>query len=222
VERTNRCGASRMIITIGNTKGGTGKSTFAVNLAIFLSLTDQVLLIDGDEQHSALTFTQLRNENGIHDYAAVALHGTSLWHQTRKLAQSYDHVVIDVGGRDTGSFRSALTITDQLLIPVQPRTFDVWAMESLVHLIDEAKLVNPSIQTKVVLNLAEVQGHENEDAAQVLREFSAIEYLDCPIMRRKVYAESIAQGKGVLEMKNEKAKLEWINLMAKVYRSEGV
>lgn len=150
----------------------------------------------------------------------VALTGTSLRFQTRKLAQGYDHVVIDVGGRDTGSFRSALTITDQLMVPVQPRTFDVWAMESLVQLIDEAKLVNPNLHAQVVLNLAEVQGHENGDAAKVLSEFKSIEYLDCPIMRRKVYAESIAQCKVILEMKNEKAKLEWLSLTAKVYRSD--
>lgn len=209
-----------MIITIGNTKGGTGKSTFAVNLAIFLALTERVLLIDGDEQQSSLTFTQLRNESGISDYTAVALTGTSLRFQTRKLAQSYDQVIIDVGGRDTGSFRSALTITDKLLIPVQPRTFDVWALESLVSLIDEARLVNPALRVKTVLNLAEVQGHENDDAAKVLSEFSSIEYLDCPIMRRKVYAESIAQGKGILEMKNDKAKLEWLRLMTNVYTKE--
>lgn len=201
-----------MIITVGNTKGGTGKSTFAVNLTTSLSISQRVLLIDGDEQQSSLTFTQLRNESGISDYTAVALTGTSLRFQTRKLAQSYDHVVIDVGGRDTGSFRSALTITDYLLIPVQPRTFDVWAMESLVQLIEEAKLVNPSLHAQVVLNLAEVQGHENEDAQRVLSEYSSIEYLDCPIMRRKVYAESIAQGKGILEMKNAKANLhhQWV------------
>lgn len=220
-----------MIITVGNTKGGTGKSTFAVNLAISLASSPRglslvgdaiVLLIDGDEQHSALTFTQLRNESGINDYAAVAITGTSLRFQTRKLAQSYDQVIIDVGGRDTGSFRAALTITDYLLIPVQPRTFDVWAMESLVQLIDEARLVNPTLHAHVVLNLAEVQGHENEEAQRVLSEFSSIEFLDSPIMRRKVYAESIAQGKGILEMKNAKAKEEWMNLMENVYRSEGV
>lgn len=211
-----------MIITIGNTKGGTGKSTFAVNIAIHCASAYRVLLIDGDEQQSSLTFTQLRNESGVSDYTAVALTGTSLRFQVRKLAQAYDHVIIDVGGRDTGSFRSALTITDQLLIPVQPRTFDVWAIESLVSLIDEAKLVNPALHAQTVLNLAEVQGHENEEAQRVLVEYSSIEYLDCPIMRRKIYAESIAQGKGILEMKNAKAKEEWIRLMEEVYRSEVV
>lgn len=219
-----------MIITVGNTKGGTGKSTFAVNLAIHLASSPLglslvgdsiVLLIDGDEQQSALTFTRLRNELDVHDYAVIAMTGKSLHFQARKRAQGYDHVVIDVGGRDTGSFRSALTITDQLLIPVQPRTFDVWAMESLVQLIEEAKLVNPTLYVQVVLNLAEVQGRENDEAAKALSEFTSVEYLDTPIMRRKVYAESIAQGKGILEMKNKKAKLEWLSLMAKVYRSDG-
>ena len=79
-----------MIITVGHTKGGTGKSTFAVNLAMTLARSQRVLLIDGDEQKSSLTFTQLRNENGLNDYTAVALTGTSLRFQTRKLAPAYD------------------------------------------------------------------------------------------------------------------------------------
>src|SRR5215471_11033366 len=50
-----------MIVTIGTTKGGVGKSTIAVNLAIGLSRCGfDVLLIDGDSpQETALAFTQL-------------------------------------------------------------------------------------------------------------------------------------------------------------------
>lgn len=38
--------------------------------------------------------------------------------------------MIDVGGRDTGSLRAALTVTNTLLIPVQPRSFDLWAIDN--------------------------------------------------------------------------------------------
>ena len=87
-----------MIITFGHTKGGTGKSTLAVNLAIHWAVRRKVLLVDGDEQRSALNFTALRAEHGKNDYTAVALYGTSLRTQGMKLAAAYDDLIIDVGG----------------------------------------------------------------------------------------------------------------------------
>lgn len=192
-----------MILTIGNTKGGTGKSTLAVNIAIHRALNHSVLLVDGDEQQSALSFTQLRNQK---DYAAVALTGHHLHQQVPKLNQKYPEIIIDVGGRDSGSFRAALTITNLLLIPVQPRTFDVWAMESLMELIQEAITFNPSLKCVAVLSLADSQGRENEEAAERILEFPNINYCSTPIRRRKVYADAITQGKGIAEMKPRNLK----------------
>ena len=53
-----------MIISLGNVKGGVGKTTLAVNLAIALSQTQRVLLIDGDEQGTSLLFTKLYRSIG--------------------------------------------------------------------------------------------------------------------------------------------------------------
>ena len=53
-----------MILTIGHTKGGVGKSTLAVQLATYLRAVkdeESVWLIDGDEQRSSLTSITLRN-----------------------------------------------------------------------------------------------------------------------------------------------------------------
>ena len=50
-----------MILTVGNIKGGVGKTTLALNLAIARAGEGyDVLLVDGDEQQTAITFTDLR------------------------------------------------------------------------------------------------------------------------------------------------------------------
>ena len=55
-----------MIIAVANTKGGTGKTTTAVQLALYRqSLGHEVWLVDGDEQQSALTAVSIRSENGV-------------------------------------------------------------------------------------------------------------------------------------------------------------
>jgi hypothetical protein len=96
-----------MILTVGNVKGGVGKTTLAVNIAISRALAGRdVLLVDGDEQGTAVAFTDLRaGALGAPGYTAVILQGAALRTQVRQLAAKYDDIVIDVGGRDTGSLR---------------------------------------------------------------------------------------------------------------------
>jgi chromosome partitioning protein len=58
------------------------------------------------------------------------------------LVSKYGEIVIDVGGRDTGSLRAALTVADAIPVPFQPRSVDLWAGEQIAALVSEAKLLN--------------------------------------------------------------------------------
>ena len=209
-----------MILTIGNVKGGVGKTTLAINIAI--ARADKgadVLLVDADEQRTALTFTELRNEQmGHSDYTAVALSGAAVRTQVRQLADKYSDIIIDVGGRDTGSFRAALTVTQKLLVPVQPRTFDVWALDQVAKLVTEAKEVN-DFEAFSVLNAADAVGHDNAEAATYLAEYPEIGYINAAIVRRKVFPNASAQGKGIMEYtpRDLKAISELGALIAFVY-----
>ena len=52
-----------MILVLGGLKGGSGKTTVAVNLAVLQSAAGrEVLLVDGDIQQTARDFTLLRQE----------------------------------------------------------------------------------------------------------------------------------------------------------------
>jgi len=196
------------VLCIGNVKGGVGKTMLSVNLAIALALEGRdVLLVDGDEQATALGFTQLRAEKcpELPRYTAIALSGAGLRTQVRQLKPKYPDIVIDVGGRDTGSFRAALTVADTLLVPVQPRSFDVWAVAAVASLVKEARELNDALQAYSVLNAADPTGQDNAEAAAVLQELEGIRYLDCPIVRRKAFPNAAAAGKSVLEYGDEKA-----------------
>ena len=121
-----------------------------------------------------------------------------------------------------GSLRAALTVADALLIPFQPRTFDVWAIDHMLVLIEEATAINENLKALSVLNAADAIGKDNEDAATVLRQCAGIRYLDCPIVRRKAFPNAAAQGKGVGEYapRDQKAIDELASLMALIYQRD--
>jgi len=210
-----------MILTVGNTKGGVGKTTLAVNISIARSvLGSDVLLIDGDEQNTAITFTELRNSQlGNAGYTAVSLHGAAIRTQVRQLAPKYADIVIDVGGRDTGSLRAALTVTNTLLIPVQPRSFDIWAMDQMADLVREAREINPKMRAVMILNAADAQGHDNQDAAEALQDTEGIELLEISLGRRKAFPNAASAGKAILEQspKDPKAVEELMALLQVIY-----
>ena len=207
-----------MILAVGNIKGGVGKTTIAVNLVILRAVAGRdVLLVDGDEQGSASLFSQLRADLlGACGYTAVGLHGTALRTQVRQLVPKYDDIIIDVGGRDTGSLRAALTVADLVLVPVQPRSFDVWALDQVATLVTEAREINTDLRALAFLNAADAQGRDNAEAQDALREVSAIETLDLMVVRRKAFPNAAAQGRGVIEQQPRDAKaVEELTALAK-------
>jgi len=208
-----------VIVTVGNTKGGVGKTTIAINLTILRAVGgEDVLLIDGDEQGSATIFSQLRAEQqGACGYTAVELHGAAIRTQVRQLAPKYGGIVIDVGGRDTGSLRAGLTVSDLLLIPVQPRSFDIWAIDQMAALVAEAREINPKLKALTFLNAADAQGRDNAEAREALQDVQGIQCLDVMIVRRKAFPNAASRGQGVIEAQPKDGRaVEEITALAEV------
>jgi chromosome partitioning protein len=193
-----------MILTVGNTKGGTGKTTLAVQLAITLARAGRdVLLVDGDVQGSAQTAIAIRTEAGRQPSVVCVQYpeGRVLRDQVRLQAPRYQDVLIDAGGRDSGALRAALVLSDVLLVPFLPRSVDVWALADIATLVDEARAVRDGLTAIAVLNGADPgTSSDNTDAAAALADFPHLVLLDAPIRRRKAFANATGQGMSVDEL----------------------
>jgi len=202
-----------MIYTVGGIKGGSGKTTIATNLTVFLLQQGRdVMLVDADDQESATDFTSFRHQslNGELGYTAVKLTGRELHANVTRLATKYDDIVIDTGGRDTVSQRSALTVSHAYLVPFAPRSLDIWTLRKVENLIEEVMPFNPSLRCLTFINKADARGTYKDEAADLLRGATNLQFLDTAVGTRISFANAAAAGLGVLEMRpaDEKAVQE--------------
>ena len=193
-----------MIVVVGGMKGGSGKTTVATNFAVLRSHANaDVLLVDADPQGSANDFTVLRNETVTQGagYTAVHLNGRALRTEVPRLVAKYDDIIIDAGGDDPVGHRSALVIADLLLVPFLPRSFDFWTLDRVADLVEETSAVNARLRAYSFINRADPSGRDNEEAAETLRDVSAMEYLPTPLGSRKAFGKATARGLAVTELK---------------------
>jgi chromosome partitioning protein len=193
-----------MIIVVGGIKGGSGKTTVATNLAVIRAKDGRdVLLVDADDQETATDFTVLRNERteGNAGYTSIKLAGPAVRTQAQRLADKYEDIIIDTGGRDTTSQRAALTIADLLLVPFVPRSFDVWTLEKVGALVEEMLPANSKLKAYTFLNRADARGQDNDEAMNVLRDSPALVFADVPLGTRKAFSNAAANGLAVTELK---------------------
>ena len=213
-----------MIVTVGNTKGGVGKTTLAVNLAIARAMTGRdVWLIDADRQGTAQTAISIRADSGQQPGIACATYpdGPTLRAQVQQQVGKFDDIIIDAGGRDSTALRAALVLSDVIVVPFQPRSYDVWALNDIAALIDEARSVRDNLRAVAILNCADSgeTSTDNADAAAAVADVPQFEYLATPIRRRKAFANAAGAGLSVLELKpaDKKASAELNSLISALF-----
>lgn len=203
-----------MIYVLSGIKGGSGRSTISEHLTVWLAKQGaDVLLVDADEQGTASDFTAWREHtlDGNVGYTLVQLIGANLRKQVETMKPKYDHIVIDTGGRDTTSQRAALIIADVALIPIQPRSHDVWTLSKLTEMLGEIQTTRivPLI-VHSFLNRADITSADNRETAEALVSMPDLGFVPHAIKNRKAYPNAGAKGLAVFEMENldKKAVLE--------------
>ena len=110
------------------------------------------------------------------------------------------------GGRDTASQRAALAVSDVMIVPFAPKSFDIWTLEQVVNLIQEMKIANPDLRTMAVLNKVDYNEKDIEEAKQILQETNELEVFQNTIHERKAFANAAAEGLTINEYKPKNYK----------------
>ena len=214
------------VIAVVNQKGGTGKTTLAVNLAALRALKGRdVLVIDTDIQASASYWAQTRDEAGIKPrVACIQKFGKGLQAEVRDLATRYQDVIIDAGGRDSVELRSALVAAERVYIPIQPSQFDIWTLGRMDDLVKTAQGFNPDLRAWVVISRASTNPSVSEvtEACALLGDFEHLHLAQAVIRDRIAYRKAAREGLSVEEQKptDPKALEEMQTLFQEVFQDE--
>jgi len=151
------------VVVIANPKGGVGKSTLATNVAgYFASRGHAVMLGDVDRQQSSRLWLGLRPE---------AARPIAAWEVQRDAVvrppRGTTHVVLDTpAGLHGARLKEVMRLADQVLVPVQPSIFDIYATRDFIDQVAELK---GGGQRRI--GLVGVRVDERTIAAEQLRQF---------------------------------------------------
>ncbi len=200
------------VITLAQQKGGSGKTTLAVNLGMaFAREGARVAFLDTDPQGSLGRWFMTRREAigapGV-EFSTASAWGVT--YETDKLRRLFDIVIVDTPPKADSDLRPALRAADLVLVPVASSHVDLWATESVLDLCARERR-----RAMLVLNRAKagtrLQAEVAEAAAAMAADVAAVR-----IGNRIAFAEALGRGLAAAETGRGPAADEIAALAAEV------
>ena len=183
------------VIAVINQKGGTGKTTLALNFAAGLARRAPTAVIDADPQRSISQWIAM---GGSESELSVATPiGDNPAATIAELKKSHRYVVVDCPPVVQGPVIDAvMTAADRVLIPVLPSPLDLWASVEMAALVREAQKKNRALQAWLVLNQVETRNALSRVMQQAVAEFD-LPLLQASLQRRAAYRSAAVEGVSV-------------------------
>lgn len=186
------------IISIVNQKGGSGKTTVAMQLAGTLCLRGvNVQVIDADEQNSALEWAAMAPEGSPFPVrvCSLAKAGMKIHQEIKKLINDHEIIIVDCPpAADSPVAKSALLVSDVALVPFIPDGLNMLASIRIRDTIDAAKVLNQELRSLLVLNRVEPNTTLTKTVIDDLLPQFNMTIAQTKLHKRTHYAESVLSG----------------------------
>ena len=206
------------VITISQQKGGSGKTTLAVHLALaFIKYHNlKVAVIDTDPQGSLGKWFMIRTEKKISN-DNLTFKTASLWgaqYESKTLKKDHDIVIIDTPPKIESDARPSIESADLVLIPVAASHVDFWATGAIVEI---AKKANKKILIQI--------NRSSQRSKLISKTNDFIKSLNLSstktiIGNRQIFASSMGEGKTAVEKQKKSNAVEEIKQLSEQILSE--
>ena len=206
------------VITISQQKGGTGKTTLAVHLALaFIEYHNlKVAIIDTDPQGSLGKWFMIRTEKKVSN-ENLTFKTASLWgaqYESKTLKNDHDIVIIDTPPKIESDARPSIEAADLVIIPMAASHVDFWATGAIV---DIAKKANKKILVQI--------NRSSQRSKLIKKTKDFIKSLDLSstktiIGNRQIYTSSMGEGKTAIEKQKKGNAIEEIKNLSEQILSE--
>jgi len=175
-------------LSLVSQKGGAGKTTLAVALAVAAEHAGQrAAVLDLDPQATACGWSDRRGQDApaVTDVQPARLRAAL----QRAEREGVDLVVLDTPPRSEQAALEAARVADLVLVPLRPQIYDLETVrntQQLVHTVGQRELT-------VVLNAVPSRGSRGEEAAAAVRGLG-VHVLDAWCGQRAAYGDAAALG----------------------------
>lgn len=179
-------------LVIAAQKGGSGKTTIAIHLAVAASANQRVILADTDPQRSLTEWARLRGDRSPEVFSVTASELPAFLDAAER--DGIDLAVVDTAPHSSLDAAAILGRADMVIVPVRPTALDLMAVESTIALVRAAG--KPAV---AVLSAVPPRSPEAEDAEAILRRDYGIDVAPARIADRRAYSRALAAGLAVTE-----------------------
>jgi chromosome partitioning protein len=189
------------IITVTGYKGGIGKSTTAIHLATFFSERGKTVLVDGDQNRTALKWADRGDGAGLPFTVADQ-------RQAMKVVSGSDFIVIDTPARpDSDDLKELAKGCELLILPTSP---DIVSLEPMLQTASELAGANYRALITVV---PPYPSREGELMQSDLQE-GGVPVFATMIRRTVGFAKAALAGKPIRDLDDARARAAWADYQA--------